>query len=177
MLNVVNQQALVDTGTWTWGDESVQWELYHSNTLPNRKDCTAVFCVAITGDDKIVLARENRGWGMIGGHVDGDETLEQALARECLEEGGFTVINPRLFGYRKIIATKSVTHQDPGRSYPFPISYIAYYYDENDQELAKPTEPEVLESGAFTIKEIEALRIPDYGTIRLGWECYCKSTA
>lgn len=93
-------ETCMDAGTWTWGDESVEWELYGSSTLPKPEDCTAAFCVAITREDKIVLEREERGWGMIGGHIDDGEDIEQALARECLEEGGFIVKAPVLFGER-----------------------------------------------------------------------------
>jgi len=168
---------IVDTGTWTWGDESVGWELYRASTLPNPEDCTAAFCVAITRENKIVLEREVRGWGMLGGHIDDDENIEQALARECLEEGGFIVHSPTLFGYRKIIAQKPVTHPTPGKAYPFPISYIAYYYALSVAELTKPTEQEVLEVGAFTLTEIAALNIPDFSTIQLGWDSYQAHTA
>jgi len=166
-----NSPTLIDTGTWTWGDESVAWELYAGAQIPIISDCTAAFCVAIQ-NGKIVLEREERGWGMIGGHVDDGETLEQALRRECLEEGGFTVNGPVLIGYRKIIATKPVGHQTPGRYYPFPISYIAYYFSVNDQPLAAPTEPETLEVRALTIEEIRQLNPPDYSVIKYGWDCY-----
>jgi 8-oxo-dGTP pyrophosphatase MutT (NUDIX family) len=164
-------------GKWTWGDESVDWELHSSPTVPKPDDCTAAFCVAITQGDKIVLEREERGWGLLGGHVDLGETVEQALTRECLEEGGFIVERPVLFGYRKIIAAKPVTHPAPGMTYPFPISYIAYYYARSDKSLAKPVEPEVLEVKALTIEEIDSLNTPDLSTIKLGWATYRKHAA
>jgi 8-oxo-dGTP pyrophosphatase MutT (NUDIX family) len=165
-------QTLVHTGSWSWGEEGVEWELHRSQTLPNPQDCTAAFCVAITKDTKIVLEREKRGWGMIGGHIDDGETVEQALARECLEEGGFRAKEFVLFGYRRIIASKPATHPTPGKAYPFPISYIAYYFARSDKELAEPTEKEVLEVGTFSFKEIENLSIEDFSTIKLGWEVY-----
>lgn len=168
-------QLRIDAGVWSWGDESVEWELYLSSTLPKIEDCTAAFCVAIVQGNRIVLEREERGWGMIGGHIDEGETIKQALARECLEEGGFIVNMPVLFGYRKIIASKPIAHPTPGRAYPFPISYIAYYYAQSDVLLVKPMEEEVLEVGTFTLKEIEALGTSDFGTIKLGWEAYQKA--
>lgn len=70
--------TLVNRGSWSWGDEGVEWELHLSSAIPKPKDCTAAFYVAITKDDKIVLGREERGWGMIGGHIDDEETIEQA---------------------------------------------------------------------------------------------------
>jgi 8-oxo-dGTP pyrophosphatase MutT (NUDIX family) len=168
-----NNRTLIDTGTWVWGDESVQWELHSSATIPELDKCTAAFCVAIT-QDKILLEREERGWGMLGGHIDVGESIEQALERECLEEGGFTIKDPILFGYRKIIATKPVNHPNPAMAYPFPISYIAYYYATNDKALSKPTEQEVLEVKSFTIGKIRSLDISDLSTITLGWDTYQK---
>lgn len=165
-------QTLIETGKWVWGDESVEWELYRSSTQPKPEDCTAAFCVAITQDGRIVLEREERGWGILGGHIDDGENIEQALARECLEEGGFMVNAPIMFGYRKIIAQKPITHPTPGKAYPFPVSYIAYYYAVSDAELIKPTEREVLEVSTFTLEEIADLHISDFSTIQLGWDVY-----
>jgi NADH pyrophosphatase NudC (nudix superfamily) len=171
-----NNQTLIDTGLWTGDSESVRWELYHSATIPEPSKCTAAFCVAITQGDRIVLEREERGWGTIGGHIEAGESIEQALVRECLEEGGFIVEDPILFGYKKIIATKPVSHPTPGMAYPFPISYVAYYYAANNKELSTPTEQEVLEVKTFTIDEINRLDISDNSVIRLGWETYQSST-
>jgi len=162
--------TIVDAGVWR--DGGVGWELHSSSILPSPEDCTAAFCVAITRHGKIVLAREERGWGMIGGHIEDHETIEQALVRECLEEGGFIVTSPVLFGYRKIIASQPVAHPTPGKAYPFPVSYIAYYYATTDKELSVPTEREVLEIREFTIEQIITLGIPDCSTIKLGWECH-----
>jgi 8-oxo-dGTP pyrophosphatase MutT (NUDIX family) len=164
--------SLVQTGTWAWGTEHVDWELYQASSLPKPADCTAAFCVAIVPGGKIVLEREERGWGMIGGHIDDGETIQQALTRECLEEGGFTVEAPVLFGYRKIIAQQPVAHPTPGRVYPFPISYIAYYYAVSDTELITPTEQETLEVATLTMQQIADLGLADFSTIQLGWDTY-----
>ncbi|HEU4967216.1 MAG TPA: NUDIX domain-containing protein [Candidatus Saccharimonadales bacterium] len=164
--------TLIDTGTWSWGNEGVAWELYRASALPSPDDCTAAFCVAITRENKIVLEREERGWGMLGGHIDDDETIEQALKRECLEEGGFVVQDPILFGYRKITAEKPVVHPTPGRTYPFPVSYIAYYYAVSDIGLVEPAEKEVLQVSTFSLAEIGELNISDFSTIKLGWDVY-----
>jgi ADP-ribose pyrophosphatase YjhB (NUDIX family) len=171
----VRPDKLIESGRWTWGVESIDWELYAALDIPVPEDCTAAFCVAVSQNQKILLAREDRGWGLIGGHVEGGESLEETLARECLEEAGFVAKAPVLFAYRKIIAKKPVTHPTPGKSYPFPVSYIAYYYSVNEQTLLAPTEPDILEVGTFTLSEIEAMHIPDYSTIALGWEQYQKN--
>jgi NADH pyrophosphatase NudC (nudix superfamily) len=166
---------LIEKGTWTWGDEGVDWELHRASAIPVPADCTAAFCLAVIADNKIVLEREaDRGWTMLGGHVEDGENIEQAVVRECLEEGGFVAVKPVLYGYRKITATKPVTHPTPGKSYPFPVSYIAYYYAQSDQELAAPSDDEVEEAKAFTIDEIRIMGISNISTVELGWQCYAS---
>jgi hypothetical protein len=117
--------SLVQTGTWAWGTEHVDWELYQASSLPKPADCTAAFCVAIVPGGKIVLEREERGWG-----------------------------------------------REEGRVYPFPISYIAYYYAVSDTELITPTEQETLEVATLTMQQIADLGLADFSTIQLGWDTY-----
>lgn len=174
-MGLENDDQLVETGSWTRGNESVDWELYASSSLPNAEDTTAVFCVAITSDQKILLEREERGWGLLGGHIDEGERIEDALTRECLEEGGFKPRNPALFGYRKMTATKPVAHPEPDRVYPFPVSYIAYYWATTDDLILPHSEPNVLEVKAFTIDDISNLNSVDSSVIAVGWDLYVKS--
>jgi 8-oxo-dGTP diphosphatase len=89
---------LIEVGSWS---ENTSWELYKSPSLPSSTLCTAVMCVAIK-DGKVVLARSQRGWGMLGGHIEDGETLEEALRREALEEGGFVIERYSPFAVRKI---------------------------------------------------------------------------
>jgi mutator protein MutT len=56
------------------------------------KTCTLLFLVK---NDEILLAMKKRGfgagrWNGVGGKVEQDETIEQALVRECQEEIGVT---------------------------------------------------------------------------------------
>lgn len=82
------QSRSIDSGIW--GDK-ISWELYPANDLkdvPALELCTAVFCLAITEDEKILLMRAARGWSILGGHIEEGESIPDTLMRESLEEGG-----------------------------------------------------------------------------------------
>jgi len=65
--------------------------------------------------DKFVLAKDKMGWwNPLGGHIDKNETWEQALVRESYEEAGVKINNIKIFGYIKI--TKLLDH--PDNKYP-----------------------------------------------------------
>jgi len=156
-------------GTWS---ENLRWELYLSASLPPAKLCNAVLCVAILNNDRIVLARTKRGWGMLGGHIEENETIERALVRELYEEGGYTPEHYTPFAYRKIIAKHPEPHQQPGKLYPFPVSYIPFFLATTTKATVQPTGPEVLASQSFSIKELAGLQSGDQKVIELGWEFY-----
>jgi len=152
-----------------WG-ENIAWKLYKTSAPPPAELCTAVMCVALA-DGKVVLARSERGWGMLGGHIEDGETLEAALRREALEEGGFIIARHKLFAVRKITARVQVS-QRPGISYPFPVSYMAYYWATTSGPLQALTGEEMLESGSFTLGEVGTLETSDQFVIEAGWEAH-----
>ena len=164
---MIKQNKPVAIGDW---GENVSWELYEASDLPPVELCTAVMCVAIA-DGKIVLACSERGWGMLGGHIEDGETLDMALRREAHEEGGFVVRHYELFAVRRITA-KVQSSQQPGKNYPFPVSYMTYYWATTDESLQKPTGEEIIESGSFGIDEIGKLKTPDQPIIEVGWSAY-----
>jgi ADP-ribose pyrophosphatase YjhB (NUDIX family) len=56
------------------------------------------FCV--TADNHVVLISEDgERWGWPGGRPEGDETWEQTLCREVLEEACAVVVDARLLGF------------------------------------------------------------------------------
>ena len=56
------------------------------------------FCV--TANDRVVLISEHgERWGWPGGRPEGDESWEQTLRREVLEEACAVVVNARLLGF------------------------------------------------------------------------------
>ena len=64
--------------------------------LPDRELISAVFLIAIM-NTKILAIKNDRGWDIPGGHLEGDETPKEGLIREVLEEGGATFSSEKLF--------------------------------------------------------------------------------
>jgi 8-oxo-dGTP pyrophosphatase MutT (NUDIX family) len=157
--------TLIERGSWS---DDIAWELYATSVLPPAELCSAVMCVAFS-DDKVVLARSERGWGMLGGHLEDNETLEDALYREAMEEGGFAIDSYELFAVRKIISRRPIPHQQPGKTYPFPVSYLPYYVATTRSAIIAPSGEEIIESASFTLDDLPSLKTRDLKTIEAGW--------
>lgn len=114
---------------------------------------------------------------MLGGHIEPGETVEQALLRECLEEGGFTPESYQLFGYRKITAKKPVPHNQKEDSfYPFPHGYIPHFISVSTLPLEEPTGLEIIERKAFSFDELATLNIEQIRLLKTMLSFY-KTTA
>ncbi len=154
------------TGKW---DDNQTWQLLQSSELPDEALCTAVYCLAILPETKqVILTRNHRGWEMLGGHIEPGESIERALLRECLEEGGFAPEQYQLFGYRKITAKQPVPHSQKADSfYPFPHGYIPHFIATSTQLLQKPSGEEIVESRAFAFDELEALGMEQWPIVKV----------
>jgi ADP-ribose pyrophosphatase YjhB (NUDIX family) len=65
------------------------------------------FCV--TADDQVVLiSNDGKRWGWPGGRPEGDESWEQTLRREVLEEACALVRNARLLGFAARCASRDL---------------------------------------------------------------------
>lgn len=112
---------------------------------------------------------------MLGGHIEDGESHEAALMREALEEGGFIIDRYRLFAVRKIASTRPMPHQQTGKTYPFPTSYMLYYWATTTADLSSFTGHEIFESACFTIDDIANLQTTDGTVIQEGWQAYTES--
>jgi len=153
-------------GQW---DSNVSWEFYLSGELPDPELCTAVYCLAIIDGtpENVVLARNKRGWEMLGGHIEPGEAIEAALTREALEEGGFDPSNFQLFGFRKVIAIKPVVNDHHGGTYP-PVAFIPHFIATTNQPLLAPTGEEIFESRVFKVSELPSLEASQEAIIFAG---------
>ena len=171
------QSRSIDSGAW--GDK-ISWELYPANDLkdvPALELCTAVFCLAITEDEKILLMRAARGWSILGGHIEEGESIPDTLMRESLEEGGFYPENPQVFAYRKILSTEPIPHQNPDKFYPHPVGYNVFYWATTNRPLVLPTGTDVLESKVYSLEEAVAVHPSARSIIEFGYAAYLNRRA
>ncbi len=73
------------------------------NLFSGTKPGTAVRALAFAfQDDKVMLVKPKRGWGLPGGHREGDETSEDCVRREADEEAAIELGDLKLIGRWKI---------------------------------------------------------------------------
>jgi 8-oxo-dGTP pyrophosphatase MutT (NUDIX family) len=156
MGNKFNESEPVLKGQW--GDE-ISWEFVISSKMPSRELCTAIICIALVDNgDKVVLAKNERGWELLGGHIEEGESIEEALHREAEEEGGFIIDSFELFGHRKIQSTKMIKHdQIEGQYYPYPVSYVPHFIAHASAELTSALGSDIFESRTFNVGEAPLL--------------------
>ena len=108
------------------------------------KTCTLLLLVR---DDEILLAQKKRGfgegkWNGVGGKIEPDETIEQALVRECQEEIGVTPTS-----YYKVAEHDFMQEEvEPWRMYVH--AYICTEWE------GEPTESEEMAPLWFKISDI-----------------------
>lgn len=99
------------------------------------------FMVPVCDDGGIIIAvNQRRGLEIAGGHIEADETAEDAAFREAFEETGTTVSNVTPIGFLRM--TSKAAGAPEGYAYPFPISYQQFFagsvenvepYTDNDE--------------------------------------------
>jgi len=70
-----------------WGGHHVKLTWMATTTLPDVKYVTSVHGVCIDKDKVLLVRVTDRGFNLPGGHVEENESPEEALIRECMEEG------------------------------------------------------------------------------------------
>lgn len=118
-----------------------------------RIDPAVIGIVELAGTDRILLGRNvrSRFFSLIAGYVDPGESLEQAFAREVLEETGRHAEQIRYWG-----------------SQPWPPSgslMIGFHATTTDTEATAPTDGELAEIIWASPAEIPDLPLPRAGSI------------
>lgn len=101
----------------------------------------AVRCVAFDSEGKLLMIRTNRGdYKFPGGGMEVTETLEQTLAREILEETGFSLL--RIKDIIGIVEERNIDKFDNNKIFVMHSEYAACEVDITIQNIQKLDEYE-----------------------------------
>jgi ADP-ribose pyrophosphatase YjhB (NUDIX family) len=83
------------------GDWLIAW---HAPTAAPQGTAHGANAFCVTADDRVVLISEGgQRWGWPGGRPEADESWEQTLRREVMEEACAAVVNARLLGFCRAV--------------------------------------------------------------------------
>ena len=151
-----NQQP-ISTGSW---NENISWEFFIGDEVPDPALCTAVCCITVF-QEKLILVRNKRGWEFPAGKMESGESAETAIIREVGEETGALIESPKIFGYKKLTALQPVSKPDqPDAFYPFPHSYVVFFYAEAADFKQTELADDALEIKLATLSEAQELLEP-----------------
>jgi 8-oxo-dGTP pyrophosphatase MutT (NUDIX family) len=144
-----------------WGD--IAWQFLVDPTPPDVNLCTAAFCIVTFKGSLVLVDQKQRGFELAGGHSDPNEPLDVTVKREVLEEVGAVITQPHYFGYKKVLPVSPIPHRDKANEYyPFPVSYIPYFFAEAESLLDNPLAPDVKGRRLASLREARDLLSPGH---------------
>lgn len=159
-LNLKEGEFVLTEAKW---DDNTPWKFIVSKEKPDSNLCTAGFCVTSHHGALLLIQNKNRGWEIPGGHIDEGEEIEQALTREVLEETGAIIENPQMFGYKIVLPVSPIPHRDKkGSFYPFPRSFVPYYYAEASEILDLKLAPDAIGIKFVNFNEAKSMLAPGH---------------
>lgn len=154
-------EYVLTEGKW---NDGTPWKFIVSKEKLNPDLCTAAFCVISHREALLLIQNRRRGWEIPGGHIEEDEKIEQTLIREAMEEAGATIEAPQMFGYAIVLPESPISHRDKKESfYPFPKSYIPYYYAEAKAVLNLKLASDAIEAKLFNFNEAKNILAQGHG--------------
>lgn len=81
--------------------------------------------VFVHDGNTLLMSKPTRGWGLPGGHVEGEESTRQCAEREVYEEAAVQVANLKLVGGWK---AQKIRDTDSNKKYPataYQLLYVA----------------------------------------------------
>lgn len=130
------------SSTWV-SDEGIKmiFTWYPGSDITQFKPFTQVYGVVFDKQSNILIQRRGSGdWCLAGGTVEKNETADQTLVREIIEEADVTIKNPILLGGQRV--------QFTGGHNPNPSNrggddfYQLRYYCEVDKILPQTPDPD-----------------------------------
>lgn len=90
------------TNTWTWNGNTVKSTWIKTDDISEYSPITQVYGIIFNDKGEILVCRKGDGdWQIPGGHPEKDETINQTLEREVLEEVDITISDIQILGIQK----------------------------------------------------------------------------
>lgn len=131
-----------------WG-KNTKVQFMPMDKMPLTDQITSCFVFTVH-EDKLLMIRPERGWGLPGGHREGNESPEDCVRREALEEAVVELGELDLIGgwqAKKLIKTeKNVKYPD--------LAYQILYFAKVEKIMPFVNHFEVLERAFVDIKDV-----------------------
>ncbi len=90
--------------TYDWNGTKVVVEWIRTDSLEKITPISQVYGIVFNDKNEILIARKvgDEKWIIPGGHPEGNETVEETLKREMIEEADVEVKNIKLLGGQKV---------------------------------------------------------------------------
>lgn len=87
---------------WTWNGNKVKSTWIKTSDIDKYSPITQVYGIVFNDKGEILICRKGAGdWQIPGGHPEKDETINQTLEREMLEEVDTTITDIQILGIQK----------------------------------------------------------------------------
>lgn len=149
----------VSVETAVWEGIPLEIKFYLADEQPPLPLVTSVRAIVLR-EDKVVVVKDGEDSYHVfpGGRREAGETVMDTLERELLEETGWSIANPRYFGFAHFHHTAPKV---PDYPYPYPDFFQLCFTAEADKHFPDKQilEKYVLESFLATIPEAKQLNI------------------
>jgi 8-oxo-dGTP diphosphatase len=147
--------------TAVWGAIHLEETLYLSDQLPPVQYVTSVRAIVFHEDKVLVVRDQDDHYHVVpGGRRETQESLEETLRREVLEETGWTIKDPCYFSF---VHFRHLTPCPPEYTYPYPDFVHLLYTAAADQWLshAKISDDYVVGANFVPLREVGRLKLDD----------------
>lgn len=137
---------LIDQGDWGHSFFEVYLDL-DGDFDKYRASTTGAFCVCFDKDEQVILTN----FEPLGGHLEIGESVEDALTREALEEGGMKLLKWKYFGIYKV--TMKATAPSKYKS-KYPAQSYLLFFLALGEKVAEPFGQDVKSSQVISRSEV-----------------------
>lgn len=107
-----------------WGEAKIKLTWKQDDNLPHRELITSVHGFCFYNNELLLVDLDHRGWDFPGGHIELNETPEECMKREAIEEG-YIEGECSLLGY---IAVDHSENPKWNEDSPYPkVGYQVFY--------------------------------------------------